>query len=426
MNNIRLRDAWAKWVRATERLLAFPPFSSWRPKEDSGEEQDAAELLSVEDLPSEERLKRRTVEISPTYPELFGSQPLKDLRLLVEREGACRRLEALVERWREGQGCAAALVGPDGSGKTTLLNWLQNQLPGSETGPRLIMRKGIRTEQAMIHLFAEAFAVGFQCGSLDELAHGLAAQKRQVVLVDDLQCLLLRTMENREAVQAFLAVLLATRGRFLWVLGVREWAWDRLNDLFGLQRYVTETIAVPYFDAEPLQRALLLRQEASGLALLFEDEEKTEQGAVEEKDLEKWKTRQESLAKDFFKGLYSVSRGNLSAALFFWLYCARRESEGVALRPCPDVDLDFLRELDNIYFFTLTELLVHGGLTLEEYGGIFRRDPLESRIIFDYLEQRRLVRRVTEGASVPTVLYQVNPIFYTPITKALEATHILY
>ena len=428
MSKISLRDAWAHWERplgrAAQRLLAFPPFLSWRAKEDGGAEQATAELLSVEELPSEERLEARTAEISPAYAELFRPRPLKDLRLFVEREDACERLEALVERWREGRGCAAALVGPDGGGKTTLLNWLQEQLPGSETGPRLVMRKGIQTEQAMIHFFSEAFALGSQCHSLDELGHSLSMQKRQVVLVDDLQYLLLRTMENQEAVQAFMAVLLATRGRFLWVLGVREWAWARLNDLFGLHRYVTEAIPVPYFEAESLQRSLRLRQEASGLPLLFEDE--GEPDAVEENDIEEWKVRQESLAKECFKSIYSVSRGNPSAAFFFWLNRARRESEGVSLRSCPDVDLEFLRTLDNIYLFTLTELLVHGGLTLEEYGEIFQHDPLESRLILDYLEQRRLVRRVTEEASVPTVIYQVNPVFYTPITKTLEATHILY
>ena len=118
----------------------------------------------------------------------------------------------------------------------------------------------------------------------------------------------------------------------------------------------------------------------------------------------------------------------MCATLFYWVLSTQYDEavRGVKVQPFKGVDHSFLREMRDIDRFTLAELLVHGGLTPEEHGEIFQRDPLESRLLLDHLIQQRLVFKSSPTEPNIRAIYRVDPTLYIPVSSTLESAHILY
>ncbi len=386
--------------------------------------EDAPVLLA--DLPSWDDLHQHLLTFPERYRELFLPKPLENLKLFVGRESEHQVFKKVIKSWRQRRTVMVAVVGADGSGKTTFLNRLEEDLSASDKVARISIDKRVRSEEDLIGLLTKGFGINTDCQTVDELASRLAKLPRRVVLVDNGHNLMLRVIGATKVVKGFLAILLATRGRLLWVVSFKDHAWRRLDYQYGLASSFTNLIRIPYFSEEEMRAALSLRLDASGLILAGTgDPAPTADGDY---TLAEDMTEKKTALDRFGSELFSLSRGNMFATLFYWGLSTQYDEavRGVKVQPFKSVDHSLLRELADIYQFTLAELLVHGGLTPEEHGELFQCDQLESRLILDYLIQQRLVLKAAPTGGDIQDIYRVDPIFYTLVSSTLESAHILY
>lgn len=368
------------------------------------------EYISLADLPTWQELEQRSIAWPLGYRIMLNTSPLQGRDLYVERPQAEQQLQAAVERWHGGFAPMVAVVGPDGAGRTTLLNWFESGLPIGESVSRLNDMHRLRSELALIDWLSEQFMLGQPVKGIDELVVALKAQPPRIVILDDLQRLTLRTLGNSQVVHALMAIMLGTQEHFLWIVSCREYGWRMLDYQFGLSRYFTHRITMGYFRAEELREAMRLRMVAAGML-----EEEGEPMALPA--LLSGGRQQEFMA---------VSSGNMRAALFhLQIYASYdEEQQQLVMRQGKKVELSTLRERGDLDLFTLGEVVVNSGLRVDEHAEIFQREPLKSRVVLEHLHQLRLLEKSElEGGES---FYQLDPVFYLPVTAMLQAAHVLY
>jgi hypothetical protein len=376
-------------------------------------------LLTLTDLPSKTQILEQTDRLPATYQRLFTLGPLKHREFLVAREDELEDLEEIFQRWQEGKACCVALIGPEGSGKTSLVNCFQNQFGSKAEILRLEISSRLQSEEDVLHFFQEALYVEEKLTSLDELVSHLLASPRRVLIIEGGHRLGLRVIGSYRAVKAFHFVLMTTRRHFLWLVTFRKYPWSRLDHQLGISQYFTHQVHTLFHDKEEIREAILLRQRTSGLPLTFEA------GADEVETTEKVQAASE---EKFFRDLFEASSGSIEAAIYFWLLSVDYDAEGktIIASPLGKPQYGFLRALGRDYLFALGEVLSHGELTAAEYCKIFRRDPLDGRMVLDYLADLHIL--LTEGCEKgdAPLRYRLNPIFFGPTAQVLETMNILY
>ncbi len=381
----------------------------------------AEDLLKFTDLPTYQEDLQRAEQLPPLYRRLFTLGPLKNREFLVAREAELKSLEEIFRRWEAGRPCSVALIGPEGSGKTSLANCFASEFGNRGNLIRASIDQRLTSEEQMLGLFQQWFGLEQHFESLAALIEQLLSLPRGMVLIEEGHNLSLRVIGGNRAAKAFFYVLMATRQHFLWLVSFRKIPWDRMNYQLEVARYFTHQVATLLSDRQELREVLMIRQRTSGYPLVFLD------GAAEDKKSEK-PADQEVLAERFFKELFAASRGDIEAALYYWLLCLEYDEKSGAIRACHlgNIDHGFLRNLEDRHHFTLAEILGHGVLSAAEHARIFRLDHLESRLQLDYLASLNLlVPGGLEEDGLPGP-WSVNPIFHGAVTATLEAKHILY
>ena len=376
-------------------------------------------LLALTDLPGKETLLEKTGNLPRLYQRLFTLGPLRNREFLVAREDELDDFEGVFLRWQEGKAASVAVIGPEGSGKTSLLNSF-----GSEFGARgelleLNLDLRLQREEDLLRIFARWLDDEEPLASIQELPGRVFQEPRRVVIVEGGHNLGLRTVGGYRMARAFLQLVMATRRHWLWIISFRKYPWVLLDHQLGLGQFFTHQIRTLFHDQENLQEALLLRQRTSGIELTFVPPES--QGADQ-----RAAATQDQLRQRFFRDLFEMTSGNIDAAIYHWLLHVTWDADtgSVQASPLERFDFTFLRALGRENLFALAEVLNHGALSAGEYAMIFRRSPEDATVLLDALAHLNILR--IEKSAGGQQIYQLNPVFFGPVTSTLESMNILY
>lgn len=349
---------WSVRVRSWIQKLRSREKPGW----DEGPRGESTPVPSS-DLPTRQELEQHLLAFPEGYQEAFLPRPLEDDKLLASGDEERRSFQEAFQRWKSGQVFSLALVGPDASGRTTFLNWVERKLRARENVARVSCKQRLRFDGEVMDLLAASFGMHGEWKSLQEFLGRLRELPKAVVLIDDAQYLLLRAIGKARVMKTFLAIVLATQDHFLWVVAFKDYSWRRADYQFGLSEHFAEVIHLSYLEEEELKLALRLRLEAGGLPLSFEKDGESPAGP----DAGEAEAQQQAGLDRCTPELFSLSGGNMHAALFYWALSTRydRAHGTVIILPCRGVDLAFLRDLEDLHRFSLAELLVHGGLTAD-------------------------------------------------------------
>lgn len=394
------------------KMVATPWWDRLIPWRRRGAEPGVSiERVALSDLPTWQALEEQSQAWPLGYRTMLTAEPLSGPELYVERAAPQEMLQAGLERWQGDQISLVALVGPDGVGRTTMLNWFESHLPIGINVTRINIIHRIRSVPQLLDWFCDEFHLQEPVAEVGELIEQLIKLPPRVVLVDDLQRLVLRAIGTSRVVHTLLAILLGTQRNFLWVVACRDYGWRLLDYQFGIARYFTHLARLTYFSHEEFSQAMRLRLAASGLPQL-QGEEGSEFPLLERRRMDEF---------------MAASGGSMRTALFYWQISSDYDPEQgmMQVRHAKGVELASLREKGDLDLFTLAEILSNGGLTVEEHAEVFQRDMVKSRVVLEHLHQLRLLERCQreEGG---VVCYQIDPVFYLPVSSMLEAAHALY
>ncbi|MCP3175623.1 AAA family ATPase [Desulfuromonas sp. KJ2020] len=384
------------------------------------------ELLRMADLPSKAELARQSQNLPPVYRRLFNTGPLRSREFLVGRDEEMETLSEVLNRWQEGRTCSVAITGPEGSGKTTLVNCFASEYGARHPLIRQVIGQRLRREEDVLALFAQWFEEAPPFVSLTDVVAYIRSREPFILLVEDGHNLLLRTIGGRQAAEAFLYVLLATRGHCLWLMTFRQYPFIRLDYQLRLGQYFTHQIPTLFHSSAEIRDMLLLRQHTTGYKLHFLPEKDKE--VAEDASEEDLAAAQKERKEKYFRQMFEACGGNIHAALYYWQLSVHYDLESKEIRVCPlgRIDYRFVKSLDRLYLFSLSEVISHGGLSVGEHSEIFRLSPLRSQLTLDYLGQINLLDVAETEAEGLGRRYTINPIFVGPVSDILVSQNILY
>jgi len=347
------------------------------------------------------------------YQRLYQLTPTDEDRFFVGRKQELEKLQTAYNDWQKERFITTALIGEKGSGITSLILFFlkQNEIDipilHHEIGNKIFDR------QDYYQFFAELLEQdGFK--SNDEIVTFLKGQKGQrIIILENLQHVYLKKVNGFVCQKMLFDLMASTSKKVFWLASYTTHSWEYLEKTLNISSIFTKEVHLQKVDEVTIEEIIFKRNYLSGYRVDFEPPESilTSKSYLKLNDKEK----QEFLKKSFFKDLTQMSNGNVSLAQLYWL----RSTHGVTddtlnIRSLRDFDVSFDKELPANYLFALHAILVHDGLTIEDYALVFKMP--------EYIGRNDLIPMLEKGLLMkPKEKYNINPIIFRQVVDLLRS-----
>lgn len=370
-------------------------FKSWfTAEQESASSNEASSVWSLTDVM---QLARNPEAIATTtHCNAMTLSPLDtgDSRFIGREKELASLLDALTA-WRSGRPAMVVVSGPQGCGITSLVNQWQQHVEPNEIIKQECLSRRFLNDQDVFALIARLFDLQESPEDFTALIDLLNQAPARILFIDDAHYLASRLYGERDAVRGLGAIMVATQGRHLWVLGCRHHAWRRLIYTHQADRFFSHSIALSYFDQANLSKLINARLIAT-------------------------KSEQTELPPAMLQRLVSLSMGKPDLVLLYLLQTPLPEAS--LLRP---LDTAIFKRLEMEDLFTLAELAVHGCLTLGEHQQIFRLSTQNSQLRLNQLCNWGLVEAGDETDQF-AICFKIMPMVAAHLSAHLYKTNYLY
>jgi hypothetical protein len=365
-------------------------------------------------------------EVPEIYRRLFSPAPTELVDFFVPRPEAVALFQDAARRWTAGSPTAVAVLGEAGAGSTSFLNHVLQAHLGGVPVLRRNLTRTVLDEGALLEELEPG--AGARDPSLRLLLLRLRHRgERCVIVLEDAEKLFLKTVEGVEALRRLLAVVGESGREVLWVwsLGPQAWAW--LQTVVQIDDHFTHPISLRPLSLAEMEGVILARHRVSGYKLVFDP-------ALDEVGPWARAARRLGLGQDaddpqarrrrrYFEQLHAASRGNPTLAIAGWLGSVSLTSalgDTLLVKPVAPAPLDLLERLDAERLLALAALLVHQGLTTEEFALVMRCSEDAARAALGPLIQSGIV----QGEAESDQPWRLHPMLRRPIVELLQARKI--
>lgn len=356
------------------------------------------------------------------YRKLFDYLSSEIMEVLVGREKEKEILKLAYERNQKGLTGSVAIIGESGTGKSSLINAFLNETDFESEPIRYEFEETVTNESELLKIFSQIFNIG-NVHSIDELIVEInISSKNQVVILEDIHKLYLRKLDGLNAIKKLLLLISVTGNKIFWIVSISYHAWQYLNHLLKINLYFPFQIVTENLIKEQIKEAILKRHNTSGFNLQFLPPENLRVYEQLKYSI-LTKERKSNLEEMFFDNLYEACDGNITSALFYWIKSIKEfKNETIYLNPIRKLDFRFLHKLDIKTLLTISNLIQHGSLTIQEHQMIFKINEEESKTIMNFLNDANIVWYDVnrKGEKV----FFINPALYKPIEVELKKLHI--
>lgn len=374
----------------------------------------------VEDEEDDETGSARVARLPEPYRAAFSVTP-RPGEPWQRRDAELDAIERERSRWAlRGYQGSIVLTGEPGQGKTTLLAHAGEALRAHPTLEGRAHRHSaidhkLTDEPSVLAWLAALFELPEPPADREALIAALQSAPPALVTIDDLHHLFLRIIGGFDPMDAFLEVVHRTDSRHLWVMTCSHFAWSYLQRVRPRAHYIGATIRLKPLGEAAIKQIIDARNEATGMRIDFEDL------VVKREDGEDYSYEVVRTSQGYFRLLHEFSQGNPAVAMTYWLRSLRTCEEPDRLRVVlfKQPTQAIAPQLRDDYWFALTALVQHGGLSVEQVAEVTNTDVGFANMALSYFEELRIVRH--EAAR-----YIIEPLMLRQILRYLLDSNFLY
>jgi len=350
------------------------------------------------------------------YQRLFKIESLSDSNFFIGREIELQSLKHAYDNWLKGRFAAVVIVGEQGSGVTSLLNMFLKEYSDAVPCLRLKAEHRISTTTELIHFINDGFQQ--KMNTIDELADYLNSQKRQLVMIEDIQRFYLKKVNGFDALKELSELISRTSKTIFWVITCTEYAFRYLDKTILLSDQFSYLINLELFDDATMVDIINRRHTVSGYNIRYEP-------ALSDLTSKKYRKltdeeKQSLLKQEYFSDLNKTIKSNISLALIYWLRSVSEVSGNtIVIRSMKDMNLSFLNSLSATKLFVLCAFILHERLTEENLGLVMNIKPVEARRLMQPLCEDGIL--VSSGS-----YFSVNPLLYMKTISLLKNKNIIH
>ncbi|MGB0589619.1 MAG: AAA family ATPase [Myxococcota bacterium] len=242
------------------------------------------------------------------YGKLFALTATENDAFLLGRE---RELAVLRKR-ADGRGYGAAIViGERGMGRSSLVRVALAHSARDRQVIWLDTERPVNGPSDVVSWAASAVGLADTAATLETVAAELK-QRRAIIVLDDLESLIPRSLEGLEALEALMTLIVATDKHTVWMVTCERHIWRLLTSVTSIADAFDVTVSLNGLSASELREAIERRHRLSGLELRYSRPSSTDLGA--------WLTHLwgASPAERTFNQLAEASAGNPRSAMHLW------------------------------------------------------------------------------------------------------------
>ncbi|MEM9671235.1 MAG: hypothetical protein AAF992_01495 [Bacteroidota bacterium] len=363
------------------------------------------------------------------YQRLFSVAPLKESIFYQERPEAMAQLQKAFENWKHGRYASTVLVGQKGCGLTTLIRFFLEGIPRAERKDYTVILANadqqIYTEAQFLKYFEEQLSSETPFHNLENIVTYLSeSEAKHIFVLEHLEHFYLRKVGGFMCLRWLMEMISRTHQQVFWLTSCTQFSWKYLDKTMQISDHFEYTVELPSASAETVQEIILKRHRVSGYDVRYASDPATSNDKKFTKLSEEEK--QAYLKKEYFEDLSRITRGNFAIALLYWLRSAQEVSESeITIGSLKSLDYSFLKSLSVPQIAILHALLLHDGLTAEQFQELAGRKKAEGEDL--PASNLQLIQMLDDGLLVKQEnAYRIHPLLYQQVVAILQTRNFVH
>lgn len=352
------------------------------------------------------------------YQRLFQLKPTDEDRFFVNRLTEFEALEQAFTDWSKDRYVTIAITGEKGSGITSFLGFFLRKIDTNIP----VIHHNVDYKIYLAEDYFEFFSKLLEFDNFESndqiIQHLNKSTSKRMIIIENIHHFYLKKVNGFDCHKMYLDLIANTAKNVFWIGTYTIHTWDYLNKTIHVADHFVREIQLQQMSDQTLKEIIYKRNNLSGYKIVFLPSEANIESrtfmSMESSD------KQQYLRKQYFNSLRSMSNGNISLAQLYWLRSINQISDDtISISTIRELDVSFVRGFTNDYIFAVHAILIHDGLSLEEYAKVFAISQISCRQILIPMHEKGLLIK-------PKEKYNINPIIFRQVVALLHSRNFIY
>lgn len=336
------------------------------------------------------------------YANLFAGNSTINKDLWVGMQKQIHEANRIIQRFNGGYGGALLITGERNSGKSSLSRYIAREFSAVDKSHVIrAPKQGSSLVTDLHQAFRQAMNTTLDVNYLLEIQ-----SDKQVFLLHDLELWWERTPEGSAALEELFGLVDRFGKKHLFIINCRNWPFEFMNQLYGLEKHFAGHILCEPFDARELKEMIMFRHKAGGLKFRLNNKD---EGQFSEYDYAR-----------LFNRYFMLGGGNPGYTVRSWMSNITGISgKTLEIRRPILPETATLAELRQEVCLIVLQFILHRRFTIQKLAGVLRQPDNYAIELITSMQRTGLIEEKFPG------VYALNMLLEPFLIEELKQRNLL-